>query len=206
MRQLQEHPDMWQRVDAILETSSSSNSKFFALQVRLRRTASAAGPRWSACGAAGVHRNAAEPPAGAARSVRAELPQRKRGPAAEPGRLARRFSSFPGLLRHCTRLRGRWRPAGCWAELCAAREDSSPPSRPPPARPAPHPSAPPQVLESVIKYRWMSLPAEQREGIKNYIASVVIKARRRSRRARLSPGSPLRPPPDVQRRGRVPQR
>jgi hypothetical protein len=32
-----------------------------------------------------------------------------------------------------------------------------------------------QVLESVIKYRWMALPTEQREGIKNYIATVVIK-------------------------------
>lgn len=33
MRQLQEHPEMWTRVDAILETSSNANSKFFALQV-----------------------------------------------------------------------------------------------------------------------------------------------------------------------------
>jgi hypothetical protein len=34
MRVLQEHPDMWQRVDSILETSTNANSKFFALQVR----------------------------------------------------------------------------------------------------------------------------------------------------------------------------
>ena len=34
-----------------------------------------------------------------------------------------------------------------------------------------------QVLEDVIKYRWNALPAEQREGIKNYISQVVIKAR-----------------------------
>ena len=34
MRQLQEHPEMWTRVDAILETSSNANSKFFALQAR----------------------------------------------------------------------------------------------------------------------------------------------------------------------------
>lgn len=32
-----------------------------------------------------------------------------------------------------------------------------------------------QVLEDVIKYRWNALPAEQREGIKNYISQVVIK-------------------------------
>jgi len=34
MLQLQEHPDMWTRVDAILETSSNPNSKFLALQAR----------------------------------------------------------------------------------------------------------------------------------------------------------------------------
>jgi hypothetical protein len=33
MRALQEHPEMYTRVDAILETSTSPNSKFFALQV-----------------------------------------------------------------------------------------------------------------------------------------------------------------------------
>ena len=33
MRALQEHPEMYTRVDAILETSTSANSKFFALQV-----------------------------------------------------------------------------------------------------------------------------------------------------------------------------
>jgi hypothetical protein len=37
-----------------------------------------------------------------------------------------------------------------------------------------------QVLEAVIKYRWMALPQEQREGIKNYVATVVIKARARA--------------------------
>jgi hypothetical protein len=36
------------------------------------------------------------------------------------------------------------------------------------------------VLEAVIKYRWMALPQEQREGIKNYVATVVIKARARA--------------------------
>ena len=35
MRQLQEHPDMWTRVDGILEASSNANTKFFALQARL---------------------------------------------------------------------------------------------------------------------------------------------------------------------------
>lgn len=34
MRALQEHPDMYTRVDAILETSTSTDAKFFALQVR----------------------------------------------------------------------------------------------------------------------------------------------------------------------------
>ncbi len=37
------------------------------------------------------------------------------------------------------------------------------------------------MLEAVIKYRWMALPQEQREGIKNYVATVVIKARARTR-------------------------
>jgi hypothetical protein len=36
---------------------------------------------------------------------------------------------------------------------------------------------PTQVLEAVIKYRWLALPTEQREGIKNFIATIVIKAR-----------------------------
>lgn len=33
----------------------------------------------------------------------------------------------------------------------------------------------PQILESVIKFRWAALPAEQREGIKNYISNLIIK-------------------------------
>lgn len=32
-----------------------------------------------------------------------------------------------------------------------------------------------QILESVIKYKWGALPAEQREGIKNYVANLIIK-------------------------------
>lgn len=32
-----------------------------------------------------------------------------------------------------------------------------------------------QILESVIKFRWAALPAEQREGIKNYISNLIIK-------------------------------
>ncbi|XP_042461380.1 protein EXPORTIN 1A-like [Zingiber officinale] len=31
-----------------------------------------------------------------------------------------------------------------------------------------------QVLENVIKYRWNALPAEQRDGIKNYISDVIV--------------------------------
>lgn len=40
------------------------------------------------------------------------------------------------------------------------------------------PACPPdllQILESVIKFRWAALPAEQREGIKNYISNLIIK-------------------------------
>lgn len=32
-----------------------------------------------------------------------------------------------------------------------------------------------QILESVIKFRWAALPAEQREGIKNYTSNLIIK-------------------------------
>ncbi|KAL2556439.1 Protein EXPORTIN 1A [Forsythia ovata] len=32
-----------------------------------------------------------------------------------------------------------------------------------------------QVLEGVIKYRWNALPAEQRDGMKNYISDVIVK-------------------------------
>lgn len=32
-----------------------------------------------------------------------------------------------------------------------------------------------QILENVIKFRWAALPAEQREGIKNYISNLIIK-------------------------------
>lgn len=45
MKALMEHPQAWTRVDAILETSSSPNSKFFALQARGgRRLAAGAEP------------------------------------------------------------------------------------------------------------------------------------------------------------------
>lgn len=37
LRRLQENPDAWTRVDAILEQSPSQQSKYFALQVRERR-------------------------------------------------------------------------------------------------------------------------------------------------------------------------
>lgn len=33
LKQLQQNPDAWQRVDSILETSQSQQSKFFAMQV-----------------------------------------------------------------------------------------------------------------------------------------------------------------------------
>jgi hypothetical protein len=39
----------------------------------------------------------------------------------------------------------------------------------------PHSAVCPQILESVIKFRWAALPAEQREGIKNYISNLIIK-------------------------------
>ena len=198
MRQLQEHPDMWQRVDAILETSSSSNSKFFALQVRLRRLASAVLQRERPSRAAAARWTGLEPRAVPGSSHRAVLPPRKRRQAGPPGLLARLFSSFLGPVGRCMRLRARVRPAGREGELCAARGLESFSRRPPHARSTPHPPAPAQVLESVIKYRWMSLPAEQREGIKNYIASVVIKARHAdgSRAAPRAAAHPS-PSPDV---------
>jgi len=31
-----------------------------------------------------------------------------------------------------------------------------------------------QVLEGVIKYRWNALPAEQRDGMKNFISDVIV--------------------------------
>ena len=32
-----------------------------------------------------------------------------------------------------------------------------------------------QILEGVIKFKWAALPAEQREGIKNYVSNIIIK-------------------------------
>ena len=32
-----------------------------------------------------------------------------------------------------------------------------------------------QILENTIKYRWGALPDEQREGVKNYITTLIIK-------------------------------
>ncbi|KAF5947423.1 hypothetical protein HYC85_013380 [Camellia sinensis] len=32
-----------------------------------------------------------------------------------------------------------------------------------------------RVLEGVIKYKWNALPAEQRDGMKNYISDVIVK-------------------------------
>lgn len=31
-----------------------------------------------------------------------------------------------------------------------------------------------QVLEGVIKYRWNALPAEQRDGMKNFISDIIV--------------------------------
>ncbi len=36
-----------------------------------------------------------------------------------------------------------------------------------------------KILESVIKYRWKSLPAEQRDGIKMYLVQKIISVRAR---------------------------
>ena len=36
LRQLQEHPDTWTRVVTILQNSTLANSKFYALQVRVK--------------------------------------------------------------------------------------------------------------------------------------------------------------------------
>jgi len=61
----------------------------------------------------------------------------------------------------------------------------------------------------VIKFRWLALPAEQREGIKNYIATVVIKVRLNATHLLgsypLTALSSLRAA-DVRRRGYVSQR
>lgn len=32
-----------------------------------------------------------------------------------------------------------------------------------------------QILESVIKFKWAALPAEQREGIKTYVSNLIIR-------------------------------
>ena len=37
LKKVQEHPDMWTRVDAILEQSKNPQTKFFGLQVRQRQ-------------------------------------------------------------------------------------------------------------------------------------------------------------------------
>jgi len=34
LQALQDHPDTWQRVDAIIEQTQNENTKFFALRVR----------------------------------------------------------------------------------------------------------------------------------------------------------------------------
>jgi exportin-1 len=31
-----------------------------------------------------------------------------------------------------------------------------------------------QVLEGLIKYRWNALPAEQRDGMKNFISDIIV--------------------------------
>lgn len=119
LKQLQDSPDMWTRVDTILETSTNPSTKFFALQVgerargEWRHWAEGRDPRVCAAGAA-VFGDA--------------------------------LLSAP-FMEDTTRR-------GALTTLLAL-----------------------QVLESLIKYRWGAIPAEQREGIKNYISSVVIKAR-----------------------------
>jgi hypothetical protein len=141
MRQLQEHPEMWMRVDSILESSSNPNSKFFALQARLLLPL-----RCSS----------------AAKAVLQVWWRIELAPVRASLRLLLcAFFSLSSLLLSrllCTLNRVLLRAALLGAETLA-----------------PHDSR--QVLESVIKYRWLVLPQEQREGIKNFIATVVIKAR-----------------------------
>jgi len=58
------------------------------------------------------------------------------------------------------------------------------------------------VLENVIKFRWRSLPQEQREGIRSYLVQTIIKVRAarvvdhielQSRGALLTPHPPPHP-------------
>ena len=200
MLQLQEHPDMWTRVDAILETSSNPNSKFLALQARAAPSLTQRAPRQpqaaararaagrltaiaAACRA--VRRRPRDSPAprhrcAASATLRVSAPPSRRGirrdaARSRPPRLRRRLRGAPALVVRAN--------AGLRADTRVA---------PGAARAAL------QVLEAVIKYRWMALPAEQREGIKNYVATVVIKARPPNRLAK--PRAASRPETRVQRR------
>ena len=57
LKQLQQNPDAWQRVDTILETSQSQQSKFFAMQVSLgfRAQLQSLLGIWTACPPTPVH-------------------------------------------------------------------------------------------------------------------------------------------------------
>ena len=200
MLQLQEHPDMWTRVDAILETSTNPNSKFLALQARAAPSLAQRAPpqpqaaalpraagRLAAIAASGraVRRRPRDSPApchsraaAAALRVSATPPRRampRDAPRSRPPRLRRLLRGAPALFVRAN--------AGLRANTRAAPDA--------PARRL-------QVLEAVIKYRWMALPAEQREGIKNYVATVVIKAR--------TPNCLAKPMRCAQRPTRLPRR
>jgi len=192
MLQLQEHPDMWTRVDAILETSTNPNSKFLALQARAppsQRTRAPAQPR-AAARAPAAGRLAADT---ASRRATRRRPRDSPAPrhwraavAAQrvPSPPSRRARPRDAQRPRAPRLRRRRRapPALLWRANAGLRADT---------RVAPGAArAPAQVLEAVIKYRWMALPAEQREGIKNYVATVVIKARTPNRLAKRALRTP----------------
>ena len=57
LKQLQQNPDAWQRVDTILETSQSQQSKFFAMQVSPKSALPQRHAGWGGEGSVhGVHR------------------------------------------------------------------------------------------------------------------------------------------------------
>lgn len=159
LKAYQDHPDAWSRVDGILEQAKTQQTKFFALQVRV-----------------------------------ALLPARGSAPPVEQPQALHRVRSAPvaelgGGSCSCSRVAT---SAGtpCSAAHSGHHAAAAPPppgrasERPPTPRrrpltfatPLPPPPTPcPQILESVIKFRWGALPVEQREGIKNYVSNLIIK-------------------------------
>jgi hypothetical protein len=199
LKKVQEHPDAWTRVDAILEHSKNPQTKFFGLQVRAgcpaglgKHSRGAVLQGADRVGRAGGGQQSLWRQAGGRAGGWVEKGRGSKGAldtnsAREAGHYWYATASGPPSGRRRP-ARGALAGIAC-TQLTARQHVQHSSAQPGPAYPCcpskcflsmayttpPCPSSPCQVLEAVIKTRWGALPDAQREGIKTYISNLIIK-------------------------------